>query len=80
MVRYDVIGCTYTQTRRADSRIAAAIRAALGDATSVVNVGAGEMELTAVSALVTGRGGDRRRILDPAGNANIRRPKRVCTG
>src|SRR4051794_19887027 len=39
--RYDRIGTTYTTSRRADPRIEAAIRAALGDARSVVNVGAG---------------------------------------
>ena len=38
---YDEIGVTYTSTRRADPRIAAAIRHALGPATRVVNVGAG---------------------------------------
>ncbi len=38
---YDAIGATYSQTRRADPRIAAAIRTALGDAKSVANVGAG---------------------------------------
>jgi SAM-dependent methyltransferase len=39
--RYDRIGRTYTSTRRPDPRIAAAIRRALGDAWTVVNVGAG---------------------------------------
>jgi SAM-dependent methyltransferase len=39
--RYDRIGLTYTLTRRPDPRIAAAVIAALGDAASVVNVGAG---------------------------------------
>jgi SAM-dependent methyltransferase len=38
---YDRIGVSYGRTRRADPRIAAAIVAALGDARSVVNVGAG---------------------------------------
>ena len=38
---YNRIGTTYTTTRRADPRIAAAIEDALGDAVSVVNVGAG---------------------------------------
>lgn len=38
---YDRIGASYTATRRADPRIAAAIEAALGDARTVVNVGAG---------------------------------------
>ena len=38
---YDRLGTTYTATRREDPRIAAAIHAALGDAVTVVNVGAG---------------------------------------
>jgi SAM-dependent methyltransferase len=38
---YDDLGRTYTATRREDPRLAAAIRAALGDAESVLNVGAG---------------------------------------
>ena len=38
---YDSIGRTYTAFRRADPRIEARVRAVLGDARSVVNVGAG---------------------------------------
>ncbi len=38
---YDVIGRGYAEQRRADPRIAAAISAALADAASVLNVGAG---------------------------------------
>lgn len=38
---YDAIGVTYAATRRTDPRIAAQIWAALGDARTVVNVGAG---------------------------------------
>src|SRR6187551_2474872 len=38
---YDSIGATYTVTRRTEPRIAAQIWAALGDARTVVNVGAG---------------------------------------
>jgi SAM-dependent methyltransferase len=38
---YDAIGATYTVTRRTDPRIAARIWAALGDAQTVLNVGAG---------------------------------------
>jgi SAM-dependent methyltransferase len=38
---YDTIGTTYTVTRRTDPRIAEQIRAALGDARTVLNVGAG---------------------------------------
>ncbi len=41
MALYDSIGGKYAQFRRPDPRIAAAIEAALGDATSVVNIGAG---------------------------------------
>ncbi len=39
--RYETIGQGYAATRRADPRIARRIREALGDARSVVNVGAG---------------------------------------
>jgi SAM-dependent methyltransferase len=39
--RYDAIGTTYAQTRREDPRIAARLADALGDARTVVNVGAG---------------------------------------
>ena len=38
---YDTIGAGYTATRRTDPRIAARIWAALGDARTVLNVGAG---------------------------------------
>jgi SAM-dependent methyltransferase len=38
---YDRIGRTYTSTRRTDPRIAAAVWNALGDARTVLNVGAG---------------------------------------
>jgi SAM-dependent methyltransferase len=38
---YDAIGSSYATTRREDPRIAAAIHAALGDALTVLNVGAG---------------------------------------
>ncbi|NNN32062.1 class I SAM-dependent methyltransferase [Streptomyces sp. S3(2020)] len=41
MATYDTLGTTYARTRRPDPRIAARIHAALGDATDVVNVGAG---------------------------------------
>jgi SAM-dependent methyltransferase len=40
-VRYDTIGRGYSACRRADPRIEAAVHAALGDARTVVNVGAG---------------------------------------
>ena len=38
---YDIIGATYTATRRTEPRIAARVWAALGDARTVLNVGAG---------------------------------------
>jgi SAM-dependent methyltransferase len=41
VVLYDAIGTTYTTTRRPDPRIGALIARALGDARSVINVGAG---------------------------------------
>ena len=54
-VDYDEHGRTYTRHRRPDPRIAARIRAALGDARTVVNVGAGagsyepaDLDVTAV--------------------------------
>jgi len=39
--RYDVIGATYSATRRADPRVEAQIRSALGGARRVLNVGGG---------------------------------------
>lgn len=39
--RYDAIGVGYATTRRADPRIEAQVHAALGDARTIVNVGAG---------------------------------------
>jgi len=55
MTLYDEIGATYGSFRQADPRLAASIRDALGDARSVVNVGAGtgsyepaDLEVTAV--------------------------------
>jgi SAM-dependent methyltransferase len=41
MAIYDTIGATYTSTRQPDPRIAARIHAALGDAETVIDVGAG---------------------------------------
>jgi len=38
---YDTLGATYTATRRTEPRIAAQVWAALGDARTVLNVGAG---------------------------------------
>ena len=44
---YDTIGATYTVTRRTEPRIAAQVWAALGDARTVLNVGAGTGSLRA---------------------------------
>lgn len=52
-VRYDVIGTGYARRRAADPRIAAAIDAALGDARTVVNVGAGTGSYEPVDRPVT---------------------------
>jgi hypothetical protein len=41
MTVYDEIGRTYARTRQADPRIAAQTLAGLGDAASILNVGAG---------------------------------------
>src|SRR6185312_15670513 len=55
MSLYDTIGATYTVTRRTEPRIAAQVWAALGEARTVLNVGAGtgsyeppDREVTAV--------------------------------
>ena len=61
---YDSIGTTYTAARRTEPRIAARIWAALGDARTVVNVGAGtgsyeppDREVTAVEPSAVMRAG-----------------------
>ena len=41
MAIYDTLGTTYGRSRQPDPRIAAQIHAALGDATDVINIGAG---------------------------------------
>jgi SAM-dependent methyltransferase len=53
--RYEAIGADYGRTRRPDPRLARSIRAALGDAQTVLNVGAGlgsyepdDLDVTAV--------------------------------
>ncbi|MGW2570106.1 hypothetical protein [Streptomyces sp. NPDC001537] len=40
MALYDTLGATYGRNRQPDPRIAARIRAALGNAADVINVGA----------------------------------------
>ena len=51
--RYDRIGRDYSALRRPDARIAAAIEAALGEARSVLNVGAGSGSYEPAGRLVT---------------------------
>src|SRR5882724_12162396 len=60
---YDTIGATYTVTRRTEPRIAAQVWAALGDAGTVLNVGAGtgsyepsDRDVTAVEPSAVMRG------------------------
>src|SRR5688572_26356075 len=50
---YDSIGINYAQLRKADPRIAAAIHAALGQADTVLNVGAGAGSYEPVDRQVT---------------------------
>lgn len=52
MTLYDTIGAGYASRRRPDPRIGAAIAAALGEAGSVVNVGAGAGSYEPVTTLV----------------------------
>ena len=52
--RYDTIGRTYTRTRRPDPRIARQVAHALGDARTVVNVGAGAGSYEPVDRFVVG--------------------------
>lgn len=51
--RYDSIGINYAQLRKPDPRIAAAIDAALGDAKTVLNVGAGTGSYEPIDRYVT---------------------------
>jgi hypothetical protein len=73
---YDKVGASYRRTRRADPRIAAAIAGALGDARSVVNVGAGsggyepaDREVLAIEPSATMIRSGRRRPLPRYGRA-----------
>jgi hypothetical protein len=45
-IRYEGVGAAYGRTRRPDTRIAQRIRAALGDAGSVVNVARGSAPMS----------------------------------
>ena len=51
--RYDTIGRNYAELRKPDPRIAAAIQAALGQAETVLNVGAGTGSYEPADRLVT---------------------------
>ena len=66
-MRYDTIGRTYTATRGTDPRIAAAIWEALGDARTVVNVGAGTGNYEPPGRAVTAVERELRRAREAAG-------------
>jgi SAM-dependent methyltransferase len=53
VAKYDVIGVNYSDLRKPDPRIAAAIHAALGPGETVLNVGAGTGSYEPVDRLVT---------------------------
>ena len=63
---YDEIGIGYGDYRRPDPRVAAAIRAGLGDASSVVNVGAGAGSYEPADCVA----------VEPSGTMIAQRPKR----
>jgi ubiquinone/menaquinone biosynthesis C-methylase UbiE len=73
LAKYDTWGVNYRELRRADPRIGAAISAALGEAATVLNVGAGtgsyepdDRDVTAVEpslAMIRGRAGSRARAI-----------------
>src|ERR1039458_91318 len=64
---YDTIGATYTVTRRTEPRIAARIWAALGDARTVLNVGAGTGSYEPPDRVVT--------AVEPAALMRAQRPQ-----
>jgi len=53
IAKYDIIGVNYAELRKPDARIAAAIQAALGQAATVLNVGAGTGSYEPVDRQVT---------------------------
>jgi len=63
---YGTIGATYSQYRRPDPRIAATITAALGDARSVLNVGAGAGSYEPLDRAVT--------AVEPSASMRAQRP------
>lgn len=66
---YGVIGRVYSQYRRPDTRIAAAIATALGDARSVLNVGAGTGSYEPIDRDVT--------PVEPSTTMRARRPRHL---
>jgi SAM-dependent methyltransferase len=68
--RYDVIGTTYAATRRADPRVEAQIRSALGDARRILNVGAGTGSYESAGPVVA--------ALEPSPVMLAQRPKGVA--
>ena len=64
--QYDEIGRNYASLRRPDPRIAAQIHAALGDAETVLNVGAGAGSYEPTDRQVT--------ALEPSGEMIRQRP------
>jgi SAM-dependent methyltransferase len=78
-IRYDRVAGTYARYRKADPRIARAIRSALGDAHTVVNVGAGtgsyepvDLEVVAVepsAEMIRQRSPDAARVVQASAEA-----------
>jgi len=69
---YDEIGLNYTNLRQSDARIAQRIEAALGDAHSVLNVGAGAGSYEPINRQITALEPSAKMILQrPASNATV---------
>src|SRR5438034_3635170 len=66
---YDTIGATYTVTRRTELRIAAQVHAALGDARTVLNVGAGTGSYEPTDRLIT--------AVEPSATMRQKRPRHL---
>lgn len=70
-VNYAEIGSSYSRYRRPDPRIAAAISTALGDARTVLNVGAGAGSYEPVGREVT--------AVEPSASMRAQRPASLCS-
>lgn len=68
---YGVIGATYSDFRRPDPRIAAILRNALGDAGTVLNVGAGAGSYEPVDLVVT--------AVEPSASMRAQRPPHLVS-